>query len=71
MLNNNMEKNSKIYIAGHTGLVGSALVRTLEADGYSNLIVRNHSDLDLTKQDRVETFFQTERPEYVFLAATT
>jgi GDP-L-fucose synthase len=64
-----MNKNSSIYIAGHTGLVGSALLRSLEADGYSNLIVRKHSDLDLTKQDRVETFFQTERPEYVFLAA--
>jgi len=64
-----MEKNSKIYIAGHTGLVGSALFRRLEADGYSNLIVRNHSDLDLTKQDDVEAFFQTERPEHVFLAA--
>ena len=64
-----MNKNSSIYIAGHTGLVGSALLRSLEADGYSNLIVRNHSDLDLTKQAEVETFFQTERPEYVFLAA--
>jgi GDP-L-fucose synthase len=64
-----MEKNLKIYIAGHTGLVGSALFRRLEADGYSNLIVRNHSDLDLTKQDEVEAFFHTQRPEYVFLAA--
>ncbi|MGD8771197.1 MAG: GDP-L-fucose synthase, partial [Desulfobacterales bacterium] len=64
-----MEKNLKIYIAGHTGLVGSALFRKLEVDGYSNLIVRNHSDLDLTKQGHVEAFFQTERPEYVFLAA--
>lgn len=49
--------------------MGSALFRRLEADGYSNLIVRNHSDLDLTKQDDVEAFFQTQRPEYVFLAA--
>ncbi len=49
--------------------MGSALFRRLEADGYSNLIVRNHSDLDLTKQDEVEAFFQTERPGYVFLAA--
>ena len=64
-----MEKNSKIYISGHNGLVGSALLRRLKADGYSNLIVRNHSDLDLTKQDQVETFFQIEKPEYVFLAA--
>ncbi|MEA1945857.1 MAG: GDP-L-fucose synthase [Thermodesulfobacteriota bacterium] len=64
-----MNKNSSIYIAGHTGLVGSALFRSLETNGYSNLIVRNHSGLDLTKQVEVEAFFQTERPEYVFLAA--
>ena len=64
-----MNKNSRIYIAGHTGLVGSALFRGLEADGYSNLIVRSHSDLDLTIQDEAEAFFQAERPEYVFLAA--
>ena len=64
-----MNKNSKIYIAGHNGLVGSALCRKLEADGYSNLIVRNHSDLDLTKQSDVEAFFQSKKPEYVFLAA--
>jgi GDP-L-fucose synthase len=64
-----MNKNSKIYIAGHTGLVGSALYRRLDADGYSNLIVRNHSDLDLTRQKEVEGFFQSEKPAYVFLAA--
>ena len=64
-----MKKDSKIYIAGHTGLVGSALCRRLNADGYSNLIVRNHSDLNLTRQQEVELFFQTEKPEYVFLAA--
>ena len=64
-----MNKNSSIYIAGHTGLVGSALHRRLKADGYSNLIVRNHSDLDLTRQADVEVFFHTERPEYVFLSA--
>ena len=64
-----MDKNSKIYIAGHTGLVGSALFRRLEADGYSNLIVHRHSDLDLTKQAQVEAFFQSKRPEHVFLAA--
>ena len=64
-----MNKNSSIYIAGHTGLVGSALFRRLKGDGYSNLIIRKHSDLDLTKQDDVEAFFQTKRPEYVFLAA--
>jgi len=64
-----MNKNSSIYIAGHTGLVGSALLRRLKADGYSNLIVRNHSDLDLTRQSDVDAFFQSENPEYVFLAA--
>ena len=64
-----MEKNSRIYIAGHNGLVGSALYRRLNADGYSNLIVRNHSDLDLTRQKDVEAFFQLEKPDYVFLAA--
>jgi len=64
-----MKKNSKIYIAGHNGLVGSALYRRLDSEGYSNLIVRNHSDLDLTKQADVEAFFKSEKPEYVFLAA--
>jgi len=64
-----MKKNAKIYIAGHTGLVGSALLRRLEAEGCSNLIVRNHSDLDLTKQTEVEDFFKAETPEVVFLAA--
>jgi len=64
-----MNKNSRIYIAGHNGLVGSALYRRLDAEGYSNLIVRNHSDMDLTRQADVEVFFQSERPEYVFLAA--
>ena len=64
-----MKKNSRIYIPGHTGLVGSALIRKLDALGYSNLIVRNHSELDLTKQPDVEAFFQADKPEYVFLAA--
>jgi GDP-L-fucose synthase len=64
-----MNKNSKIYIAGHTGLVGSALCRRLIADGYSNLIVRNHSDLDLTRQKDVEALFHLEKPDHVFLAA--
>ena len=64
-----MEKNSNIYIAGHTGLVGSSLLRRLEADGYSKLLLRSHSNLDLTKQADVEDFFQAEKPEYVFLAA--
>ena len=64
-----MKKNSKIYIAGHKGLVGSALYRRLKNEGYSNLIVRNHSDLDLTRQKEVEAFFQLEKPDRVFLAA--
>ncbi len=64
-----MDKNSKIYIAGHTGLVGSALVRRLEKEGFSNLILRRHLELDLERQSEVEDFFEKERPEYVFLAA--
>ena len=61
--------NSKIYIAGHTGMVGSAIYRRLTALGYSNLIGRSSSELDLRNQDQVITFFKNERPEYVYLAA--
>jgi GDP-L-fucose synthase len=64
-----MEKEAKIYIAGHKGLVGSALVRKLEKDGYSNIITKNHSQLDLIDQKAVEQFFNEEKPDYVFLAA--
>ena len=64
-----MNKNSKIYIAGHTGLVGSALTRKLAADGHTNLIYRTLEGLDLTRQADVEAFFAKEKPEYVFLAA--
>jgi len=64
-----MQKNSKIYIAGHRGLVGSAIVKNLELKGYSNLIYRTHQELDLTNQLAVEEFFNQERPEYVILAA--
>ncbi|MBU4034871.1 MAG: NAD-dependent epimerase/dehydratase family protein, partial [Proteobacteria bacterium] len=64
-----MEKNSRIYIAGHTGLVGSAILRKLQKDGFSNLILRSHAELDIERQSSVETFFEKERPEYVFLAA--
>ena len=64
-----MEKNAKIYVAGHRGMVGSAIVRQLEAQGYTNIIVRTHKELDLTRQDQVEAFFAQEKPEYVFLAA--
>lgn len=64
-----MDKESKIYIAGHKGLVGSALMRILQSNGYSNLIGRTHAELDLTNQDKVDAFFSIEKPEYVFLAA--
>ncbi len=64
-----MEKNARIYIAGHRGLVGSALVRRLRQGGFPGLIVRTSRELDLRRQAEVEAFFQAERPEYVFLAA--
>jgi len=64
-----MNKNSKIYIAGHRGLVGSAIVKNLESKGYTNLVYRTHSELDLTNQIAVEEFFNKEQPEYVILAA--
>ena len=64
-----MKKTSKIYIAGHRGLVGSAFVRKLEAQGYTNLITRTHAELDLLRQDQVEAFFQSEKPDTVILAA--
>ncbi|MDW5549198.1 NAD-dependent epimerase/dehydratase family protein [Methanosarcina sp.] len=64
-----MEKESKIYIAGHRGLVGSALKRKLESKGYTNLIFRTHKELDLTNQQAVNEFFKQEKLEYVFLAA--
>ncbi len=64
-----MEKNAPIYLAGHTGLVGSALHRKLEAEGYTNLLLRKHTDLDLTDQAKVEAFFRREQPEHVLIAA--
>lgn len=64
-----MDKKAKIYVAGHRGLVGSALMRELEKQGYSNIIFRTHAELDLTNQSAVEAFFKAEKPEYVFLAA--
>lgn len=64
-----MKKDAKIYVAGHRGLVGSALVRNLRAKGYENLLLRTHAELDLTKQQEAETFFAEERPDYVLLAA--
>ncbi len=64
-----MEKEAKIYVAGHRGMVGSAIKRELERQGYTNIITRTHRELDLTRQDQVEAFFAEEKPEYVFLAA--
>jgi GDP-L-fucose synthase len=64
-----MEKSSKIYVAGHRGMVGSAIVRKLQSEGYHNLILRTSTELDLRNQAAVEKFFETEKPEYVFLAA--
>lgn len=64
-----MEKNSKIYVAGHTGLVGSAIVRILQERGYQNLLLRTHAELDLTQQEETERFFASEKPDYVIVAA--
>ena len=61
-----MEKDSKIYVAGHRGMVGSAIVRELQRQGYTNLIFRTHKELDLTRQSDVEAFFEKEKPEFVF-----
>lgn len=64
-----MEKNAKIYVAGHRGLVGSAILRRLQKDGYENLVVRTSRELDLREQAEVRNFFTSEKPDYVFLAA--
>lgn len=64
-----MEKNSKIYVAGHRGLVGSAIVNNLQSKGYTNIITRTHAEMDLCNQNAVAEFFAAEKPEYVFLAA--
>lgn len=64
-----MNKNNKIYVAGHRGLVGSAIVKNLISKGYTNIITRTHSELDLLNQKAVEEFFEKEKPEYVILAA--
>ncbi len=64
-----MEKTSKIYVAGHKGMVGSSIVRKLEATGFKNLVLKSSAELDLREQLRVKTFFQKEKPEYVFLSA--
>jgi GDP-L-fucose synthase len=64
-----MEKQAKIYVAGHRGMVGSAIVRKLESEGYTNLVTRTSKELDLRDPQAVKDFFETEKPEYVFLAA--
>lgn len=64
-----MEKNAKIYVAGHSGLVGSNLLKTLAEQGYTNLVTRTHQELELADQAQVQTFFASEKPDYVFLAA--
>ena len=64
-----MQKDSKIYVAGHRGMVGSAIIRELRRQGYNNIITRTHSELNLCRQEDVERFFAEEKPEYVFLAA--
>lgn len=64
-----MDRYARIFIAGHRGLVGAALVRTLGNKGYANLLTRTHAELDLTNQAAVNDFFRREQPEYVFLAA--
>lgn len=64
-----MEKDAKIYVAGHRGMVGAAIVRELKRQGYWNVITRTHAELDLCRQEEVKNFFKDERPEYVFLAA--
>jgi GDP-L-fucose synthase len=64
-----MEKSARIYVAGHRGMVGSAIVRKLEGEGYTNLILRSSSELDLRNQKETNDFFQAEKPEYVFLSA--
>lgn len=64
-----MNKSAKIYVAGHRGMVGSAILRSLQKRGYKNIVTRTHKELDLTSQQAVDIFFERERPEYIFLAA--
>ena len=64
-----MEKDAKIYVAGHRGMVGSAICRALAKNGYTNIVTKSHSELNLCRQDEVEHFFEREKPAYVFLAA--
>ena len=64
-----MEKADKIYVAGHRGMVGSAILRELTRQGYNNIVIKTRKELDLTRQAEVESFFEEEKPDYVFLAA--
>jgi GDP-L-fucose synthase len=64
-----LEKHAKIYVAGHRGMVGSAIIRKLQSEGYHNFVFRKSSELDLRNQEAVKTFFESEKPDYVFLAA--
>ena len=64
-----MEKSSKIYVAGHNGMVGSAIVRKLKLEGFQNIILKRSSELDLRSQQAVDSFFNEEKPEYVFMSA--
>ena len=64
-----MNKQSRIYVSAHTGMVGSAIVRKLKAEGYGNLLLCTHKELDLLDQQAVKNFYEKERPEYVFIAA--
>lgn len=64
-----MQKTDKVYVAGHNGLVGSAIIRRLKEDGFDNIITRSHKELDLTNQQAVQAFFEAEKPDYVFMAA--
>lgn len=64
-----MELSAKIYVAGHRGMVGSAIVRELQRLGYSNIVTRTSAELDLRNQNAVEQFYQQEKPDYVFVAA--
>ena len=64
-----MKKHDKIYVAGHRGLVGSAIIRRLESDGFDNIITKTHAELDLINQEAVDDFFAVEKPDYVFMAA--
>jgi GDP-L-fucose synthase len=64
-----MKQDSKIYVAGHRGMVGSAIVRRLKADGHQHIVTRTHAELDLSRQTEVEAFLKAEKPDYFFIAA--